>query len=120
MLDTKSVTEKSGVRGENYVFGGLESCGRVAADLGSSTRQIFFSDCRTTPTWLDSEEPTWPTQTTRKRAFRQKRRTSMVWPGVVRKPTPSRRSPPSLRSTGYALWAKRQPRQPVPLTTTTR
>ena len=49
MADTESLPKK-GRRGRNYFFGGSGLWeGGVVAFLGSSMRQIFFSDCRTTP-----------------------------------------------------------------------
>src|SRR6266568_3258590 len=90
-----------------YFLGGLESSGGLASSRGfggspsgSCTCQMFLSGSRPkTPTWFDSVEPIWPIQMTRKGALRQRRRTSMVWPRVVRKPTPSKRAPSLLRLT---------------------
>src|SRR6266571_1783706 len=90
-----------------YFLGGLELAGGLGSSRGfdgspsgSWRRQMFLSGSRPkTPTWFDSVEPIWPIQMTRKGALRQRRRTSMVWPRAVRKPTPSKRAPSLLRLT---------------------
>src|SRR6266849_3724868 len=103
---------------ENYFLGGLSLSGGESLS-GSSTCQMSLSLCNPkTPTWFDSDVPICPIQTTLKRALRQRRRTSMVSPGLVRKPTPSRRAPSLHRSTVYALCAKGLPLASMPFTVT--
>jgi len=77
------IGERAGIA---YFLGALGFCeGRAAAALGSSTRQIFFSDCgRRRPDWIRGAS--WPSKRHGNGPYARVGGTSMVWPGVVKKP----------------------------------